>query len=218
MPFQMTHLHIAKKIYELNLDKIKNRSQFYLGAVAPDAVHNRSGYISDFKKLSHLCVGDEKWGLISNNDEWIENVLVFLKDNGNSDNYDFILGYCCHILSDIYNNKAVWTPFKLSYPEEQAKGYGGLYHKESGMVEVALALKAENESDFWIYLEQSEAITLENIIFADEINEHKANIVHNWFKGKELQDLSSNELVTVQSTMKFIDEATEFIQSKINED
>ena len=121
MPFQMTHLHIAKRLHELYPKRINDLSQFYLGAVSPDAVHNRAGYISDYKKKSHLCVGDEQWGLVTNNDEWIENVIGFLKDNKDSDNYDFILGYSCHILSDIYNNIAVWTPFRLKYQDEIKK-------------------------------------------------------------------------------------------------
>ena len=59
--------------------------------------------------------------MLTENDDWTENVLKFLPDKRNSDNYDFILGYCCHILSDIYNNIVVWTPFRLKYPEELTK-------------------------------------------------------------------------------------------------
>ncbi len=95
MPFQMTHLHIAKNIQRLFSKAIKDLSQFYLGSVAPDAVHNRAGYVSDFKKASHLCVGDERWGMLTNNDEWIDHVTEFLYEKRNSEHYDFVLGYCC---------------------------------------------------------------------------------------------------------------------------
>ncbi len=217
MPFQMTHLHIAKRVHQLYLNKIKNLSQYYLGAVSPDAVHNRAGYISDYKKKSHLCVGDEHWGLLTNNDEWIDSVLRFLNDNKNSENYDFILGYCCHILSDIYNNIAVWTPFRLKYPDELMKGYGGLYHQESGKVEIELALREENKTDFWVHLEKAESTNLEDIIFAEEIKRHKDNVLYNRYRDKGHQDLSSNKLVTIESTMDFVDEATRFIISKIND-
>jgi hypothetical protein len=215
MPFQMTHLHIAKNIHQLFPETIKDLSQFYLGTVAPDAVHNRAGYISDYKKASHLCVGDERWGMLTNNDKWIESVLEFLYKNKNSDNYNFILGYSCHVLSDIYNNIAVWTPFRLEYPDELTKGYGGLYHQESEKVEIELALREENKDNFWVHLEKAKSTSLNDIIFAEEIEKHKENILYNWYKDKEHQDISSNKLVTIESTMNFVEDATNFIVSKI---
>lgn len=215
MPFQMTHLHIGKNIHKLFPETIKDLSQFYLGTVAPDAVHNRAGYISDYKKASHLCVGDERWGMLTNNDEWIESVLEFLYKNKNSDNYDFILGYSCHVLSDIYNNIAVWTPFRLEYPDELTKGYGGLYHQESEKVEIELALRDENKDNFWVHLEKAKSTSLNDIIFAEEIEKHKENILYNWYKDKEHQDISSNRLVTIESTMNFVEDASNFIVSKI---
>jgi hypothetical protein len=215
MPFQMTHLHIAKNIHQLFPETIKDLSQFYLGTIAPDAVHNRIGYISDYKKASHLCVGDECWGMLTNNDEWIESVLEFLYKNKNSANYNFILGYSCHVLSDIYNNIAVWTPFRLEYPDELTKGYGGLYHQESEKVEIELALREENKDNFWVHLEKAKSISLNNIIYAEEIEKHKENILYNWYKNKEHQDISSNKLVTIESTMNFVEDATNFIVSKI---
>ncbi len=216
MPFQMTHLHIAKNLHQRFPVTIKDLPQFYLGNVAPDAVHNRAGYISDYKKVSHLCVGDASWGMLTNNDEWIENVLKFLDKNKSTDNYDFILGYSCHILSDIYNNIAVWTPFRLEYPNEIAKGYGGLYHQESGKVEIELALRNDNKENFWVYLEKAKAIGLDGIIFAEEIERHKENIINNWYKDKEHQDISSNKLITIESTMTFVEDATNFIVNKLS--
>ena len=217
MPFQMTHLHIARKLQLVFPETIKDLSQFYLGNVAPDAVHNRAGYISDYKKASHLCVGDERWGMLTNNDEWIESVLGFLYKSKNSHNYNFILGYSCHILSDIYNNIAVWTPFRLEYPNELKKGYGGLYHQESEKVEMELALREENKDNFWVHLQKAKSVGIDDIIYAEEIEKHKENILYNWYKDKEHQDISSNKLVTVQSTMNFIKDATDFIVSKITD-
>lgn len=211
----MTHLCIAEKIYQLYPAKIKNLSQFYLGSVAPDAVHNRANYISDYKKASHLCVGEERWGRITNNDEWIESVSNFVHKNKNCDNYDFVLGYCTHILSDVYNNITVWIPFMQKYQDEISKGYGGLYHQESEKVEIALALTFESKKDFWQHIEKAEEVSLDNIIFAEEVRKHKENILYYWYKGKECPDTSSNTIVTVESTMKFIDDATNFVVNRL---
>ena len=113
MPYTMTHLIIADNVSKVFTKNIKNLPQFYLGNISPDAVHNRANYISNYKKKSHLCVGDEKWGMITNNDEWKNNVISFLNNHKNFENHDFIVGYCCHILSDIYQNIALFIPFKI---------------------------------------------------------------------------------------------------------
>ena len=74
MPYQMTHLIISERLYNFYNKKINNLPQFYLGTIGPDAVQNRNNFIEDNKKDSHLCIGNEKWGLITNNDEWKENI------------------------------------------------------------------------------------------------------------------------------------------------
>jgi len=132
MSFTMTHLIIAESISEIFDNHALSLPQYYLGSIAPDAVHNRENYISDFKKNSHLITDDNKWAMVTNNDNWINNVASFLKKHKNSEHYDFILGYCCHILTDIYNNINVWTPFRIKnavgadivlFPEMWSNGY-----------------------------------------------------------------------------------------------
>ncbi len=60
----------------------------------------------------------------------------------------------------------VWTPFRLEYPDELTKGYGGLYHQESEKVEIELALREDNKDHFWVHLETTKPISLSDIIFA----------------------------------------------------
>ncbi len=225
MPFTMTHLYIAKNIYKFSNISIKDLSQFYLGTIAPDAVHNRANYKPEYKKLSHLYAGEEGWGKIANNDEWIENAINLLLNHRNSKNYDFILGYCVHILSDVYNNIAVWTPLKQKYQldynggfhqqESEKLDYGRLYQQENEKIDIELALILDNKDDFWYYIEKSKAISLNDVIFEDEIEKQKENILYHWYKDKERQDISSNKLITIQSTMKFIEDASNFIIDKL---
>lgn len=54
-----------------------------------------------------------------------------------------------------------------------------------------------------------------DIIFAEELEKLKENILYNWYKDKEHQDISSNKLVTIESTMNFVENATSFIVNKI---
>ncbi len=106
-----------------------------LGEIAPDAVHFTENYMSEMKKISYLCVGDEKWGRIIDNEAWLKNLLPFLNENKNSEEIDFIYGYCSHVLADIQNNIKIWTPFLLENKERLEKGLGSIYHKESYAVD-----------------------------------------------------------------------------------
>jgi len=210
MPFLMTHLIIAK-----NLSKIFPQNiclpQLYLGSIAPDAVHFRPNYVSDYKKASHLIVGPERWGLITNNDEWENDIIAFLDKNIGTENHDFILGYCTHILSDLYNNVNIWTPFRLKYPDEIEKGYGNLNHQEHNKIDIELALTYEGREDFWSNLIKSTSLDLPGIIYAVEIDKQKNNILDIQYKDKERPDIASNQLVTYESTMDFINKATNFV-------
>lgn len=62
MAFTMTHLIVSKNVSEMLKNQIKSLPQFYLGTIAPDAVHNRANFCIDFKKASHLVSLEEKWG------------------------------------------------------------------------------------------------------------------------------------------------------------
>jgi len=216
MPFIMTHLIIAKNLSEIYADQIKDIPQFYLGSAAPDAVHNRANYKSDYKKTSHLCVGDERWGYVTNNDEWEASIIAFMNNRIKSADRDFILGYCAHTLADLYNNVHSWTPFRLKYPDEAAKGYDNLHHRESGLIDIELGLTYPGREDFRRLLRESRSVDLPDIVFTDEIDKQKDLILNSWYVDKERPDLSRNMHVTCDNMEEFINNATGYIVSIFN--
>jgi hypothetical protein len=214
MSFTMTHLIIAENISKIFANHIGSLPQFYVGSIAPDAVHNRADYISDYKKASHLIIGNEKWGMITDNDEWQNNVVAFLHKHKQSENHDFIIGYVCHILADIYNNINVWTPYGQKYNIDINNGYNNLHHIESNKIDIELALTYENRHEIWRHLENSNSVTIPNTIYAAEIDKQKENILNSWYINKERQNISSNTIRTYENEMELIKNTTEFI-SKI---
>ena len=211
MSFTMTHLIIADRINSIFVKEITNAPQFYVGSIAPDAVHNRLDYISDYKKASHLCVGEERWGMITNNDEWNNSIIHFFNKHKKTENQDFVLGYCSHILADMYNNITVWTPYRLKHPDELEKGYGNLHHQESNKMDIELALTHERKDFYMSNLRKSISVDFDGIIYAIEIEKQKDLIFNTWYKDKQRQDIKSNKLVTYESTMDFVRDATDFI-------
>ncbi|WP_273321072.1 zinc dependent phospholipase C family protein [Vallitalea guaymasensis] len=208
MPFAMTHLYIAYNIIQ-QTPQIKKPNDFLLGAIAPDSVHFRNNYDSDMKFNSHLCIGNEKWGRVTNNDEWIDNVLRFLKENKDSQNADFIYGYCCHILADIQNNIKVWTPFREKNNLE--KGVCSIYHQESYAIDYELYLLPQRKV-IWTMLEDATAFDIPDIVRAVEINQMKQSLIKEQFENRESIDISTNEYVTLSVMQKFIDEESKYIK------
>ena len=212
--YTLPHLIISE--YVSKSIKIENFPQYYLGTISPDAIHNRKDFNPDMKKDSHLCVGSEKWGMIINNDEWKENVIIFLNKHKKTEDKDFILGYCSHILADMYNNIYFWTPFKQKNPEvlKNLYNYDDLHHRAGYKMEIELALTYNNRNEFWVNLEKSKGINLSNIIYADEIEKQKINILNIWYKDKARSNLSTEEMANTMDTIK---KASDYIIEFFNE-
>ena len=163
MPFPMAHLCIAYNILR-NTPQIKKSCDFLLGAIAPDSFHFSENYESDMKKASHLIVGDEKLGEVTNNEEWSENVLNFLHKNMCPEKADFLYGYCCHVLADIQNNIRIWTPYRLSSMYTSEKGYDTDYHKEAYAVDNALYLLHQEGATIMQILKNAVGYDIENTV------------------------------------------------------
>jgi hypothetical protein len=212
MPFPMTHLNIAYNILS-NTPQIKKPCDFMVGALSPDSVHFRNNYNSDMKKKSHLCVGDEKWGRTTNNEEWLENVLTYLQKNKYQEEVDFIYGYCSHILADIQNNIKIWTPFLLENREALEKGMGSIYHEESYAMDYALYLLNPYQKEIWKILEDSVGYDIPNIVDANEINTMKYTLLHSQFLERENVDVSLNKYVKLSNIQEFIITESQNIKS-----
>jgi hypothetical protein len=101
----ITHLVVAKEMLNfLPGDAIKNKGLFYLGTVAPDAVHAREGYIRAHKKHSHFRddIPDRDFELPSNYALYQERLIHFINTCKNKQDglQDYYLGYVVHILTD----------------------------------------------------------------------------------------------------------------------
>ena len=210
MPFPMIHLHIANKIATIHPKSIKDLSQFYLGTLVPDSVHMRERFIANEKKITHLCTSDENWGEITKNDEWIDNVISFWREHKHSDNSCFALGYCVHILADIYGNIHIWTPFKKKMNLDMKDYYGGLHHQRQAAVDFRLAHEFAHKEEVWSLLEQSKAVTISNTVFAEDIEKQKHRILYEQYTDitddKRTIDEASyqNALTQIENTTKFI--------------
>lgn len=207
MPFPMVHLSIARNILGA-AHHIKNPCQFMLGSIAPDSVHFRPDFNSDMKKVSHLVVGDERWGYVTDNAGWKENVLTFLDLMRDFEDTDFILGYCAHILADIKHNVEIWTPFRLEHQHELDSGQGSALHREAIEVDFELYRTCPERPEIWALLERAQAVDIPGIVRSSDIERAKSHLLHRQYLGRKPVDVSAYKYVTVKSMTDFVADAS----------
>lgn len=206
MPYPMSHLYISERI----LDKINinNVSQFYLGSVAPDAIHFRQNFDIIQKRHSHIYEGLNRDNLDLFITNWIENVLIFFNKNKKSEtDKNFLIGYCIHLLADIYNYKFIWTPFKMNYGKENEK----IYQDECRIVDLELFQKLNYETKLFPIIEDSKGMDFFGLIFEDEINKLKNNILNNQYKNKQKVNSVENNFMTYEKMQEFNNDIIYFI-------
>lgn len=217
MPFSMTHLYVAQRMCTLGAP-IACPGAFYLGSIAPDAVHYRPSYHSDMKLKSHLCVGTEKWGRVTNNTEWQANVMAHLKrwmDAGPTGaRRDFLVGYAAHILTDIRNNIDVWTPYRLAHGALDAHTpLPGGYHEECWRLDEAMFHWPEREM-LWRDFKCAEPWGVEGCVSSGEVAR-----MHESMLGERYTDATTdaleNQYVTSERMRRFIEDAAERVASTL---
>ena len=216
MPFPMIHLYVAKQVATEHKELIKSLPQFYLGVLSPDSIHFRDEFIANDKKVTHLCVSDEGWGYVTNNAEWTQNVLSFLDAYKDTDDFSFVFGYCVHIISDIYNNIYIWTPYRLDLNVKMDKYYGGSYHKANGAVDFRLADEFKDKKEIWELLEKAKAITIPGIVNAEDIERLKANILYKQYESDTTKPTESGEY-TYKDALNIIEKMTSFVTETLKQ-
>jgi hypothetical protein len=217
-------MSIAKKVLDLNPGVIKNLPQYYLGSLAPDAVHFRADFDPTDKKVSYLCVGDERWGEISNNDAWAENIKEFLAKYAETENMDFIYGFCVHCLSDLRNNIDIWSPFKLKYygsllMSDYGSGYDGdgikKFHEDDLDADLRLYFDSDFRDEIWEHLSKAKGVTVAGVVSEDELNAIRDHILYKQYKDRRRDASFTGSFITYPDYLSFIEKAAGYISDTL---
>jgi len=200
------------------INRIENAADFYLGSIAPDFIHIRENYNSKMKKLSHLYVGEQAWGRITNNEAWTEQVFDFLDKEMNTENRDFLYGYVVHILTDIQNNKKIWIPFYSKNKDLLQQGVASQYHSESANIDLEQFHTLEDRCFIWEQLARAKACDVGQVITACEIESMKEVFLSERYQNRVRGDITKNEYVTLTRTEQFIETTSERIREMLYSD
>ena len=167
MPLPMVHLSVAQKFAE-NID-IKNHALFYIGALAPDAIHMRENHSREKKRITHLDYDSKK-------------ALNFIEENKQSKNYSFYLGYAVHLLTDNYWIESLYDTFDIRYDEdsEPEQDRTSAYYNDMNLLDLALYNKQPNRKSIFELLESTNAISAKFLLSATEIEDWKQYVM-GWY-------------------------------------
>ncbi|MCL2188569.1 MAG: hypothetical protein FWC16_06445 [Defluviitaleaceae bacterium] len=220
MSFPITHLRVAYAVAKkMHLSETQT-AQFLLGALAPDGVHYRPALygaemhiIGAAKKISHLCpVSDEPWGFVTDNEGWVQEIKAFLLEHPND---VLAAGYAVHALTDLHNNRTIWTRFRLKHPEMAKVGYGSDYYNETAALDLALYQEAETVP-MMALLRTAAARDFIGRVSAEDIHAIRDSLyleksdAYTAYVNQPPAQVGDFRFVTMHDMRQFLTEATEF--------
>ena len=216
MAFPITHLLVADALLTQNPRPEADAAQFMLGALAPDAVHYREGFvgagmkhIGQVKKITHLCpVSNVPWGAITDNEGWITCVQAWMQENTGP----LAEGYAAHVFTDLYNNKTLWENFRTKYPTEAAKGYNSGYYRDLQEIDLKLYLSHVQGTRIEKLLANAIQKDMPGLVSASEIHAIRDNILYENYVNRTPITGYKYGFVTYDDMLNFIKEATAAIQ------
>ncbi len=215
MSYTMVHLEVAYGILN-RCDKIEHPGDFILGSVVPDSVHFHTPYDVSLKESSHIWNCGPRWGITLEPDKWQENVFRFWEQHKNDKNRDYIAGYCIHILTDLLNDKRIWTPFReqLISGNDYEETYR-VYNRESVGSDLWLYQQSNNCKKIMKLLAEGQAHIIPGRVYAEDIEKQRIHLLHEQYQNTEKCDISDYQYCTQSKIDSFIKEAIEVISEMI---
>lgn len=209
MPLPMVHLGTAR-VYAKDYSELLHCPEYYLGCISPDAIHVRGNIDKKDKRITHLH---------AEGPEWENNVINFLKQNRNKKNYNFLLGYGIHILTDIIWWETVYIKFKQEYIKDQnpVQDLKSAYYNDTDQLDFELYKNSEWRESIWSLLKKSESFFVEGLLEESEITAWKSHTLK-YFDTKVSRHKNPIRYFTIEELEVFMKDAADRIKDTLEEE
>lgn len=198
MPLPMVHIAVAREILRLG-GAGRDEGAFYLGAIAPDAVHMRAGYTSQYKADAHFCA---IWSRKYDPALWRERTLAALaKCRGD----DFCVGYAAHVLTDIVWNNTVGARAHDAFEADPAPALSraAAYYNDADLVDILLHGKLAWRASAFAALSGAKARAFGALVAQEECARWQARVLA-WFDAHRARDYLPLRYMTEAAVDEFI--------------
>jgi hypothetical protein len=220
----ITHMVVAREIIKrLPKDTIREESLFYLGNLAPDAIHAREGYVRAFKKHTHFRddILDADFERPENRQLFHKRLADFIaKNKDRADGlFDLYLGYAAHVLTDELFMLTVRKEF-CEVMEDQgiAQTDPGFFENIVGDMnrnDILLVRDYEDIEEVKEKLLQVTIHPIENYISVQEMKDCMDWMIRRHFYEEDKPEQTVH--ISYQRILSFIREAAEYVISKLTE-
>lgn len=205
MPLPMVHLAVSEKL--TSAFEITDRGSFWLGSIAPDAVHMRDNYRGEYKLASHLRDSAETPKEIV-----LERAIEMIRTADNGENRDFVVGYGVHVATDMIWNRTIFADFKRNFqeaglPTDEQKN---VYYNDTDRLDFLLFESLPWRERVWQELSRSESVGLNGLVSAVEVERWKQRTLH-WFDSGESQHKNPIWYFTYEKLLDFAGNTAEQI-------
>jgi len=204
MPLPMVHLAVARE-YAHDAPMLLECPEFYLGSIAPDAIHMRENTGRMDKDITHLR---------RERDLWKANIITFLKQHKGRPDYSFFLGYGIHSLTDMIWHETILKEFQAAYDKDPApvQDKKWAYYNDTDKLDFELYRTCEWRPKVWELLKKAKPCDVDGLLSADEIEAWKNRTLH-WFDSGESQHKNPIRYISIEDLFRFIHEAGVKIRS-----
>lgn len=199
MPLPMVHLSIARQLTQLL--EIEDHEAFYIGAIAPDAIHKRDDMTRKEKNITHLDIKSH-----ISRDVAFKSVIDYYKQPTET-NRSFLLGYCVHVLTDSLWLFDVFRPFKkVLIPNMGRASITHRYYTDTAYIDNQLYEEANWRGELnQLFLVRRKLSN--ELVFELEIHQWQEQVAH-WMNNRHTSDMSLPQCIKYERIVTFINECS----------
>jgi hypothetical protein len=217
MPLPMVHLAVANQV-QMKLG-IKYRSDFYVGNIAPDAIHMRDNTTQKDKSETHLYFKD-----FDDIEKMKNDIEAFYLNEFNLNNEKhniFTLGYCSHLITDYHWFKSIFKLFENRLPSNiEDDEIRSSYYFDTDHIDSKIYNWSGWTSNIMKELKCPQSHS-NKFLSEEEINKWTERTI-NWFSSNRFNPEKETHFLSYDEIVKFIDGTSEnvakIIHGMINND
>jgi hypothetical protein len=176
--------------------------------------HFRENYNRSLKRKSHLYINLEKSETECFIKNWKANVINLFLQNKTGENFEFLAGYCIHLMADIYSHKNIWRAFELQYSDRKDIDYKKIYRDESLSVDLEICQKSKYKETIFPLIGRAREIDFLDLVSKEDLRGLKDNIVHKQYGGKTEMTTGGNKYIRYDETMENNNKIIEYIDGE----
>ena len=217
MPGQLLHLAVAQSIIdEFNP---QDRAQYYLGSIAPDAIHAFANAERSRRISSHLMADDMPMHESDNIETKANAVRLYLNaENDRPMLKSFKLGYCIHVLTDIYWLKTIYLNFLSldTIKDMEITESNKIYYYEIDKSSYDLLINEEWKPEVFRLLSDANSPETFPAVTAEEIDRWRSRTLDLYGKHENMRSEPVKYLLP-EDIRCFLKTAREYIIEALNE-